>query len=240
MKKRTLLALLGVSTSLFLTSHATADDLDNQQANLQTQITQIQGQLKANESKQIILSSLSVPTLTKIDLVHHVLKAHKISLESEKKKIDQLVSERNKVAEKQKEELLRTQKAAEAEKKAQEEAAAQQTAKQKAPVSVQASSNPSVQEAFSQLVNEYNLSAAEQSAWSFLIEKESGGRVDATNASSGAYGLGQALPASKMAAFGDDYLTNPLTQLKWMYSYMVNRYGGILQAQSYWLSVGWY
>lgn len=239
MKKRTLLALLGVSTSLVLTSHATADDLDNQQANLQTQITQIQEQLKANESKQIILSSLSIPTLTKIDLVHHVLEAHKISLESEKKKIDQLVSERNKVAEKQKEELLRAQKA-EAEKKAQEEATAQQAAKQKAPVSVQASSNPSVQEAFSQLVNEYNLSAAEQSAWSFLIEKESGGRVDATNTSSGAYGLGQALPASKMAAFGDDYLTNPLTQLKWMYSYMVSRYGGILQAQSYWLSVGWY
>lgn len=237
MKKRTLLALLGVSTSLVLTSHATADDLDNQQANLQTQITQIQGQLKANESKQIILSSLSVPTLTKIDLVHHVLKAHKISLESEKKKIDQLVSERNKVAEKQKEELLRAQKAAEAEKKAQEKAIAKQ---QKARVSAQASSNPSVQEAFSQLANEYNLSAAEQSAWSFLIEKESGGRVNATNASSGAYGLGQALPASKMAAFGDDYLTNPLTQLKWMYSYMVNRYGGILQAQSYWLSVGWY
>ena len=237
MKKRTLLALLGVSTSLVLTSHATADDLDNQQANLQTQITQIQEQLKANESKQIILSSLSIPTLTKIDLVHHVLEAHKISLESEKKKIDQLVSERNKVAEKQKDEALRAQKAEEAEKKAQEEAIAKQ---QKARVSAQASSNPSVQEAFSQLAKEYNLSAAEQSAWSFLIEKESGGRVDATNASSGAYGLGQALPASKMAAFGDDYLTNPLTQLKWMYSYMVSRYGGILQAQSYWLSVGWY
>ena len=237
MKKRTLLALLGVSTSLVLTNHATADDLDNQQANLQTQITQIQGQLKANESKQIILSSLSVPALTKIDLVHHVLEAHKISLESKKKKIDQLVSERNKVAEKQKEEALRAQKAAEAEKKAQEESIAKQ---QKAQISAQASSNPSVQEAFSQLANEYNLSAAEQSAWSFLIEKESGGRVNATNASSGAYGLGQALPASKMAAFGDDYLTNPLTQLKWMYSYMVSRYGGILQAQSYWLSVGWY
>jgi hypothetical protein len=42
---------------------------------------------------------------------------------------------------------------------------------------------------------------------------------------SGAYGLPQALPASKMASAGPDWQTNPRTQLRWMVSY-VAEYGG--------------
>lgn len=74
-------------------------------------------------------------------------------------------------------------------------------------------------------VAEENLEAAID-----LIYRESGCRVDATNPSSGAYGIPQSLPGSKMAAFGSDWETNPVTQIRWMENYVVTRYGGWQQA----------
>lgn len=73
-----------------------------------------------------------------------------------------------------------------------------------------------------------------------LIYHESGCRVDATNASSGAYGIPQALPGSKMAAYGSDWQTNPVTQIRWMAGYVTGRYGGWSQAVEFWYSHGWY
>ena len=77
-------------------------------------------------------------------------------------------------------------------------------------------------------------------AANFIISRESGWRVDATNASSGAYGLGQALPGSKMAPYGDDWQTNPITQLRWFYSYCKNRYGSVQGAYDFWQTHHWY
>lgn len=77
-------------------------------------------------------------------------------------------------------------------------------------------------------------------AANWIISRESGWRVNATNASSGAYGLPQALPGGKMASFGADWRTNYQTQLKWFENYCVNRYGGFVQAQQAWVSKGWY
>ena len=57
-----------------------------------------------------------------------------------------------------------------------------------------------------------------------LWMRESGWVVDAQNAS-GAYGIPQALPASKMATAGSDYLTNPATQIKWGLGYIKSTYG---------------
>ena len=71
-----------------------------------------------------------------------------------------------------------------------------------------------------------------------LIYHESGCRVDSTNAYSGAYGIPQALPGSKMAAFGDDWETNPVTQIKWMADYVKRRYGGWKQALDFWYCTG--
>ena len=73
-----------------------------------------------------------------------------------------------------------------------------------------------------------------------LIYHESGCRVDARNARSGAYGIPQALPGSKMAAYGADWETNPVTQIKWMAAYVKGRYGGWTQAVDWWYSHGWY
>ena len=72
-----------------------------------------------------------------------------------------------------------------------------------------------------------------------LINHESGCRVNATNAYSGAYGIPQALPGSKMASAGADWQTNPVTQIKWMAGY-VSRYGGWQGALAFWYAHGWY
>lgn len=73
-----------------------------------------------------------------------------------------------------------------------------------------------------------------------LVSHESGWNVRATNPSSGAYGLPQALPGSKMASAGSDWQTNPVTQLRWMKSYVDSRYGGACSAWSFWTSHHYY
>jgi hypothetical protein len=65
---------------------------------------------------------------------------------------------------------------------------------------------------------------------------ESGWNYKATNASSGAYGIPQALPASKMSSAGGDWRTNPATQIKWGLSYIKSRYGSPSTAWSDWQS----
>lgn len=73
-----------------------------------------------------------------------------------------------------------------------------------------------------------------------LWQKESGWRVDAHNKSSGAYGIPQALPGSKMASAGSDWRTNPATQIKWGLGYIKNRYGDPCGAWSHFLRKNWY
>ncbi|MFI8994935.1 transglycosylase SLT domain-containing protein [Streptomyces sp. NPDC053542] len=76
--------------------------------------------------------------------------------------------------------------------------------------------------------------------FSNIVERESGWNPQATNASSGAYGLVQALPGSKMASAGADWKTNPATQVKWGLNYMNERYGSPCGAWSFWQSHNWY
>lgn len=73
-----------------------------------------------------------------------------------------------------------------------------------------------------------------------LVQRESGWNPRASNPSSGAYGLPQALPGSKMASHGSDWQTNPITQLKWMSSYVAERYGGWCEANNFQLANNWY
>lgn len=82
--------------------------------------------------------------------------------------------------------------------------------------------------------------ADQLAAFDWIIEHESGWDVTAENPDSGAYGLGQALPASKMAPYGSDYLTNPATQIRWALAYMNERYGSPDAAQQFWEANGWY
>lgn len=73
-----------------------------------------------------------------------------------------------------------------------------------------------------------------------LWNKESGWRVNAYNASSGAYGIPQALPGSKMGSAGADWETNPATQISWGLGYISGRYGTPCGAWNHSQSVGWY
>lgn len=73
-----------------------------------------------------------------------------------------------------------------------------------------------------------------------LWTKESGWRADAHNASSGAHGIPQALPGSKMASAGADWATNPATQITWGLGYIEGRYGTPCAAWSHSQARNWY
>ncbi|MCY0925813.1 transglycosylase SLT domain-containing protein [Streptomyces sp. H27-H1] len=81
---------------------------------------------------------------------------------------------------------------------------------------------------------------AQFAAFNNIVSRESGWNPNATNASSGAYGLVQALPASKMSSAGSDWKTNPATQIKWGLDYMNSRYGSPVGAWDFWQSHHWY
>ena len=72
-----------------------------------------------------------------------------------------------------------------------------------------------------------------------MWSRESGWRVNASSPS-GAYGIPQALPGSKMSAYGADWQTNPATQIKWGLGYISGRYGTPCGAWGYWQAHGWY
>ena len=73
-----------------------------------------------------------------------------------------------------------------------------------------------------------------------LWNRESQWNPYAENASSGAYGIPQALPGSKMASAGADWRTNPITQINWGIGYIKGRYGTPCSAWAHSNAVGWY
>ena len=76
--------------------------------------------------------------------------------------------------------------------------------------------------------------------FSNIIERESSWNIFATNPSSGAYGLGQALPGYKMASMGSEWRNSALIQIKWALSYMTGRYGSPCAAWAFWQAHNWY
>lgn len=82
-------------------------------------------------------------------------------------------------------------------------------------------------------VKAFALAQVESKGWDYdqfsclvkLWERESNWRWNATNKSSGAYGIPQSLPATKMAKAGADWRTNPETQVRWGIGYIDGRYG---------------
>jgi hypothetical protein len=89
------------------------------------------------------------------------------------------------------------------------------------------------------LKNKFNYGADQYSCFNYIIMRESGWRVNAANPS-GAYGIPQAKPGSKMASVGSDWRTNPATQIIWGIGYMKDRYGSPCAAKGFKASHGWY
>ena len=74
----------------------------------------------------------------------------------------------------------------------------------------------------------------------YIIQRESHWNPLAKNAYSGATGLCQALPGSKMASAGSDWATNPITQLRWCNGYAIGRYGSWAKAYQFWTVNHWW
>jgi len=111
-----------------------------------------------------------------------------------------------------------------------------------APPAAQSAAQPqgSPQQIAEGMLGSFGWSSSQFSCLQPLWNAESGWNVSATNPSSGAYGIPQALPASKMASAGPDYLTNPATQIRWGLQYIQSVYGSPCSAWSHEQAYGWY
>jgi len=87
---------------------------------------------------------------------------------------------------------------------------------------------------------QYGWGADQFSCLDSLWTRESGWDVHAENPTSGAYGIPQALPGSKMGAYGSDWADNPTTQILWGLAYIRSSYGSPCGAWSEFRSRGWY
>ncbi|WP_128379654.1 transglycosylase SLT domain-containing protein [Streptomyces cavernae] len=82
--------------------------------------------------------------------------------------------------------------------------------------------------------------AGQFQCFSNIVDHESTWNYKAVNPTSGAYGLVQAYPGSKMSSVGADWQTNPATQIKWGLNYMNDRYGSPCDAWDFWQANGSY
>lgn len=90
------------------------------------------------------------------------------------------------------------------------------------------------------MLRSYGWGEGEFSCLVNLWHRESTWNYQAENPSSGAYGIPQSLPASKMASAGADWRTNPATQIKWGLGYIQDRYGSPCSAWAHSNATGWY
>ena len=90
------------------------------------------------------------------------------------------------------------------------------------------------------LLPQYGISSSEFGCLDNIWSQESGWNVHADNPSSSAYGIPQALPGSKMASVGPNWVDNPETQIRWGLGYIKSRYGSACAAWSFKQGAGWY
>ena len=90
------------------------------------------------------------------------------------------------------------------------------------------------------VLNSYGWSEYDFECLVKLWNRESGWNPNAHNRSSGAHGIPQSLPASKMASEGADYYTNGYTQIRWGLKYIKGRYGSPSAAWAHSQNKGWY
>ena len=90
------------------------------------------------------------------------------------------------------------------------------------------------------MLGSYGWSSSQFGCLQSLWNAESGWNPSATNPTSGAYGIPQALPGDKMASAGADWQTNPATQIRWGLGYIQSVYGSPCAAWSHEQAVGSY
>jgi hypothetical protein len=87
-----------------------------------------------------------------------------------------------------------------------------------------------------EIMGDYGFGADQWGCLEQLWTGESNWRYTAENPSSGAYGIPQSLPGSKMATVAADWRTNPVTQIRWGLQYIKSSYGSPCGAWSAWNS----
>ncbi|HEX3749559.1 MAG TPA: lytic transglycosylase domain-containing protein [Streptosporangiaceae bacterium] len=100
--------------------------------------------------------------------------------------------------------------------------------------------NGSPQSIAQSMLKSFGWSSSQFSCLEPLWEHESGWNPSAANPSTGAYGIPQASPGSKMASAGPDWKTNASTQIKWGLGYIKDTYGSPCAAWSHEQADGWY
>ncbi|WP_051366497.1 aggregation-promoting factor C-terminal-like domain-containing protein [Hamadaea tsunoensis] len=90
------------------------------------------------------------------------------------------------------------------------------------------------------LLPSFGFAYAQMSSLDKLWTRESDWTTTAENSGSGAYGIPQSLPGSKMASAGSDWRTNPATQIKWGLGYIRSVYGSPSAAWAHSEATGWY
>jgi len=90
------------------------------------------------------------------------------------------------------------------------------------------------------LLSSYGFASSQWGCLDDLWQRESGWIYYAQNPISGAYGIPQALPGSKMASAGPDWQTDPTTQIKWGLGYIQSVYGTPCGAWDHEEADGWY
>lgn len=90
------------------------------------------------------------------------------------------------------------------------------------------------------MLGSFGWSSSQFSCLVSLWARESGWNIYASNPSSGAFGIPQALPGSKMASAGADWQTNAATQIRWGLGYIQQTYGSPCAAWDHSEAAGWY
>ena len=137
-------------------------------------------------------------------------------------------------------EAEKTAAAAAAHDQAQAEAAAAAAAAQAAALAAANTPDGARAVARDMAASQYGWGADQFQCLDKLWMKESGWSYTAFNASSGATGIPQSLPGSKMATAGADWQTNAATQIKWGLGYIKGSYGTPCSAWSHSQSMNWY
>ncbi|UGQ09387.1 lytic transglycosylase domain-containing protein [Yinghuangia sp. ASG 101] len=227
-------AVVGITGTGVATSNAQTVDT----ASTTTKLLDVPGTTQAQQVSSGVLQQADAQTAA-YDEAQRFAAAEAARIQAEQKAAAEKEAAAKAAAEKAAEEArVAAEKAAAAkaaaEKKAAEERAAAEKASRDQERTAVTSGDPKA------IARSMIASDAQFSCFSNIVSRESGWKVTATNPSSGAYGLVQALPGSKMASAGADWRTNPATQIKWGLSYMNSRYGSPCEAWAFWQANHWY
>jgi len=191
----------------------------------------------------IAIVTLSVGAFRKVQTTSYKLEFNKIEIKSVNAKLKQLNENYDNLLDQKKVDKEKLKKL----EKEKQELEKQLQAKREARAKTIASINNAVVADSQTPTSHQDLMRAvgiPESDWwivDFIISKESGWNHLVWNGGgSGAYGLCQSLPATKMASAGADYMTNPVTQMKWCHNYAIERYGSWGAAYNWWVKNAWW